>query len=134
MSEMEWDERFSWGSPAARKASRFYSDADVKKFGRVFYDHFFFDGKRVALHDCVGVALSEDDHTVRLRQPSSAHAALTPHARRVTRPYDCWSCGRTPRGPRRAKSTSAGAVRARTTEVATWLRACQHALSERHAD
>jgi hypothetical protein len=131
MGKVDLNKRLSWGSPSPRTTSRFFSNADVKKFGRVFYDDFFFDGKRVALHDCIGVALDKNDRTVRvLRQPLAAHAlSLTLPARRVTRPRACWSCGRTPRGTRRATSASAGAVRAHSMDIVAWLRACQHALS-----
>ena len=62
---MNWDKRLSWGGAGTRKTSRFSSEAVVKRDGRVFYDAFYFDGKRVALHDCVGVALSENDTKVR---------------------------------------------------------------------
>ena len=62
---LNWGKRISWAGPGTRTTSRFFSDAVVKKYGRKFYDAFYFDGKRVALHDCVGVALSEDDHTAR---------------------------------------------------------------------
>ena len=63
--KMNWDKRLSWGGAGTRKTSCFYPEAVVKRYGRVFYDAFYFDGKRVALHDCVGVALSEEDTTVR---------------------------------------------------------------------
>jgi hypothetical protein len=74
MGKVNWNKRLSWGSPSPRTTSRFFSNAEVKKFGRVFYDAFFFDGKRVALHDCIGVALDKNDRTVRLRQHAAAHA------------------------------------------------------------
>ncbi len=86
-----WAARVSWGaSPATRTKSPWYDDKVVKQHGRcaalgvtraqrvhgrahtltrrscsVFYDCFFLDGVRIALHDCVGVALEEDDQTAR---------------------------------------------------------------------
>ena len=68
MGGVDWGTRLSWGSPVARTTSRFFSDKVVKKFGRRFYDSFLFDGKRVELHDCVGVALTDDDHRARRRR------------------------------------------------------------------
>ena len=70
-SEVDWGQRLTWGSPAARKTSRFFSKAVIKERGRVFYDAFYLDGERVALHDCVGVALAEHDHTARCRRASA---------------------------------------------------------------
>jgi hypothetical protein len=51
------------------RATRARQSATLTRRSRsVFYDCFFLDGVRIALHDCVGVALKDEVQTARRRR------------------------------------------------------------------